>query len=180
MGTKPMKNSTMQLVFVAALVMFLTASLDAQQRIMPLNAGAAVSSVSNTYADSQTDTVLITREAGVTAMTFSAYWPDSVSVGVATLQRVVNGNICPLLVGDTLTAFLTYTGTEDVIDTPDKLASGNSATSTITMAPLAERYAVILVYETQNGGDNFNGTHLLTAKRAPTVKYTIQKTYGKH
>jgi hypothetical protein len=166
----------MKKFLIFTLTFLVSATLLSQQVRMPLSTGKATSVYSKTYANSQVDTVIIVREAGVTGLAFSAFWADSArlaATSAAVVKRLVNGNLCPAIGSDTLSLWSSSIMAEDTKDTPNVLADGNSKTGTITLAPLADAYVVIVSYLSTG-----NGTHLLTTKRSPAVTYIVQKQYG--
>jgi hypothetical protein len=64
--------------------------------------------------------------------------------------------------------------TDDGANTPYVLTDGNSALGTITLAPLAEQYVVILTYTATGQGTTKSGV-----TTTPTAKYAFIKSKGR-
>ena len=120
----------------------------------------------NTYADSQTDTVKWTRESGVNALAFGYYANDTVEVTTARVQRVVNGKPAQqgaITAGDTLTNLTALDQT-----TAANIALGITTLDAITLAPVADEYWVIVQYA--SSGNGVAGT---------ACRYEFIKSYAK-
>lgn len=121
--------------------------------------GKAVSKNSKTYAASQTDTVIYNREVGDVNLSFAVHTKDSSNFTNAVLRRVIDGVAAPAVAGDTLFS-------------SDSSASARSIVKTITLAPLADQYWIIVKYTANNGAIDQGTT-------TPTVVYEVNKGQGK-
>lgn len=117
--------------------------------------GYAYDMKSFTYANSQVDTLVINREAGVQAYGFSIHVKDSASITNAILFRTIRGKLQGVQAGDTVVSVM--------------LCRQDSAiTRSIVLAPLAEQYTIIVTF-----AGSANGV------TTPTVEYLVQKQYSK-
>lgn len=121
----------------------------------------------NSYANSQVDTVVWNREPSVSGAAFAAHFLDSVSVTNVILRRVVDGTLQPVLAGDTLISS-TFTSTTDGNAATQSFSNGVSKTVAITLAPLADTYVFIVTYAGSANG-------VTTA----TVNYEIIKQFAR-
>lgn len=138
-----------------------------QKKIVPDESRGA-EKLSATYANSQVDTVFITRTKGMSALAFACHFKDSVAFATsaaATVRRVVDGTLMPAIAGDTL-QFTSIASTTDGSASSTTFSDGTSYTRAITLAPLADQYIVILTYRS-----SLNGT------TTPTVIYEAIKQY---
>ena len=118
----------------------------------------AVARVDTTlFVNSQVDTISYVRPAGLEGFSFAPHWKDSVSVTNAIMRRVVNGEIRAAIAGDTLFGALASTSAD------------TSLLVTATLAPLAERYVVIVTY-----AGSANGV------TTPVVTYAFNQQIGDH
>ena len=145
--------------FVASVLVALSLAYAASgQKTIPLANGKSTSSVTNTFANSQVDTVRFTREAGLSGLAFAFYSAESLSVTNVICRRVVNGRAQSVIAGDTIVGAFAFAGaTADTM----KLA-------TVTLAPIPTEYWFIVTY-----AGSANGV------TAPTVKYYAECTYNK-
>jgi hypothetical protein len=138
------------------------------QQVLPLAQGVGVSKLVSTYANSQIDTVVITRESGVSAISFAVHAKDSVFFGTtaaAVVRRVVDGTLMPAITGDTL-QFTAIQSTTDGNTSTLAFGNGTSYTRALTLAPLADQYIVILKYHSSGNGVT-----------SPTIVYEAIKQY---
>lgn len=145
-----MKSTVVVLLVLIASVAF------GGQKTIPNSNGKATSSVTNSYANSQVDTVYWTREAGFSAASFGISVLDSVSITNIILRRIVNGVWIPVAAGDTLVSSLSSTTN-----------TGITRAYAVTLAPIAERYAFVVTYA---GSDN--GTSSATVKYIGNAQYS--------
>ena len=142
------------------------------QKGMPFSAGNSTSVLVTTFANSQIDTLIVTREAGVATYGFSAQWSDSVQLyvtGGIALKRVVNNTIAsyPSAV-DTLTNSGSFVSTTDGDPTSIAFANGASYCGAITITPLWDKLLIIVKYAASGNGVT-----------TPTVRYEVHKVYSK-
>ena len=123
---------------------------------LPFNENQAIVKNTKTYANSQVDTVVFTREAGLSGLAFGAHFKDSVSVTNVILRRVVDGAIQPVLAGDTL--YSSFASTVDGSAGNSSFLDGVGKTIAVTLAPLADQYLFIVTY-----AGSANGTTTPTA-----------------
>jgi hypothetical protein len=117
--------------------------------------------VSGTYANSQVDTVKFRLQGGEKTLGFGAYYADSVQVVEGIVRRVVNGTVCAVRAGDTLS----------VLSAASAIAGSQAATTyldTVTLDPTAEEYWVIITY-----AGTVQGT------TAPNLSYRLYRTFSK-
>jgi len=141
--------------YLALLVVFATVSFAGQKTIIT-SGNSSVAKVTNTYANSQVDTVIFTRQAGMSAFSFAIHAKDSVSITNVILRRVFNGVAQAVAAGDTIVSSAFTTTAAGV-----KLAS-------ITAAPLGEQYWAIVTY-----AGSANGV------TTPNVVYGLTASYSK-
>lgn len=162
-----MKKYLISMVAVLFVATFAFAGANGRQ-VLPLSQGVGVSKLSSTYANSQIDTVVITRESGVSAIAFAVHAKDSVffaTSAAAVVRRVVDGTLMPAITGDTL-QFTSISSTTDGNASSIAFGNGTSYTRAITLAPLADQYIVILKYHSSGNGVT-----------TPTVIYEAIKQY---
>ena len=125
---------------------------------------------STTYANSQLDTVIWDREAGVSGVSFFAHTKDSVRFSNdsgCVILRVINGTMLVKAAADTLnfsSKVSTIDGNSSTLNFQDGVVFGG----TPTYAPYADRIVFIVKY-----GVAGNGT------TSPTVVYRLNKIYAK-
>lgn len=162
-----MKKLALILVFIVSSVAF---SQGNQLILTQNNSWSPTSSVVSTYADSQIDTVVYLREAGVSAITFSAQYDDSVKFYVdsgCVVVRVFNGTAVPRVAGDTL-YFSNKAFTVDGDPTSETFSNGNAISGTPTFAPYADKYLFIIRYAADGNGTT-----------SPSVTYKVHKVYSR-
>lgn len=130
------------------------------QKSAPLQMSTGSTAVTATYANSQVDTVIVSRDNGLDAITFACHFKDSVSITRAVVRRVYDGQVAAVLAGDTLTNFTTYATTTD---------AGSSVGQSIPLTPLPDAWWVIVTYAGSNNGFTTN-----------TVKYEFLRKYNKN
>jgi len=137
-----MKRIIIALLLLSVLVVIALYAAGSKYTLSSGSNASVVRAASKAYADSRTDTVIITRDAALSALAFGCHWRDSVSVTLVTIKRLVNGvlmgsgagNTAPLL-GDTLVPYTSFATT---------IAA--SKTAAITLAPLCDQYMILIVY----------------------------------
>lgn len=117
----------------------------------------AISKAPKTYAISQVDTLIFNREPGLSGLAFTAKWKDSVSITSILLRRVVDGKASAFITTDSIMTLLPYLAT--TVDT--------TMLKTITLAPLADTYWVIVTYAGSAQGVT-----------TPTAVYQFEKQYA--
>lgn len=124
---------------------------------IPLRDGEPVTKTSKAYANSQVDTIRFGREAGLAAVAFAIHVKDSASFTSIQLRRVIDG---------VATGF----ATTDSLLTGAVIAPRGDTTfvRTITIAPLADEYWVIVSYTSSGNGVT-----------SPTAVYQIERQYNK-
>lgn len=139
---------------------------------MPHN-NDAVAVKTGTVAASQVDTVKFTASGNLQALSFNAYYVDSVSITSCKVYRVANGVIMTLFAGDTLTAFssfakngsgnpTSYVGSAVVVsDPPNSRAPGATLSR-----PCPDQFWFVVTYSTAVG-------------TSTTVTYKVIKTLTK-
>lgn len=124
-----------------------------------------------TYANSQTDTVVWVREAGVSGISFSANWTDSVKIASDSGCRVLRvvGNFATFTSGDTL-AFSAYSSTaNNGVAYSVWFAQGNALVKSVTITPYTDKILFIVKYAASGNASVSN----------PTVQYKVNKTYSR-
>lgn len=152
------KNTMWGLALVLILVLAVAEVWAASGKVSFGGSGAAVSKTTKTYANSQVDTLVFNREAGLATLAFTARWKDSVKLTSILLRRVVDGIASAQLTTDSIMTLLPYTAT----------TSDTTLLKAITLAPAADQYWVIVTYVSSGNGVT-----------TPTAVYEFQKTYGK-
>lgn len=122
------------------------------------NPNTAISKTTKAYATSQVDTLIFNRESGLSGLSFTAKWKDSVSITSILLRRIVDGKASAFITTDSIQTGLPYLAT--TVDT--------TMLKTITLAPLAEQYWVIVTYAASAQGVT-----------TPTAVYQFQKQYAR-
>ena len=150
---------SLNLVFVIALVVLALYVFTGAQVTVPLNAGLAVTKTSKTYTSGLVDTITFNREAGLSGLSFSIRTKDSSNITSIVLRRAFDGIIAPVVATDTLSAV-------------DSSATDRVIIKTITLAPLADQYKVIVTYNTDDGGINQGTT-------TPTAVYGFHRQYSR-
>lgn len=118
----------------------------------------AISKATKAYAISQVDTLIFNREPGLSGLAFTAKWKDSVSITSILLRRVVDGKASAFVAAtDSIMTLLPYLAT--TVDT--------TMLKTITLAPLADTYWVIVTYAGSAQGVT-----------TPTAVYQFEKQYA--
>lgn len=152
-----------------ALTIFSTIAYAASgQKSLPLSENLATSKVTNTYANSQVDTVIFTREAGLSGLAFAAHFKDSCSVTSVAVRRVVDGAFMAAVAADTLANFAAFVSIVDGAPTSTTFVNGKSVTATVTLAPQADQYLFIVTYAASANGFT-----------TPTVVYEAIKTFSR-
>lgn len=135
---------------LAALVMF---SLGAGAKKGMTN-NSPFGFLQTTYANSIVDTLTFPRPPGMTAMSFSANWFDSVSITRVVVRREVGGEWLAVQAGDTLTGFSPDSNFVAGINGSTANPSG-AMLNTVTLAPMPGVYVFIVTYaSTRNGVTN--------------------------
>jgi uncharacterized membrane protein len=143
------ERKTMKNVFVVLLVLVAATGFGAIKSLKSaVPSQAASQTATNTYADSQVDTVKLSRVAGLSALAFGVAIGDSVSITDVIVRRVIGGGTTAVAAGDTL--YSSYATT----------AAGKKLAA-VTLAPVAEEYWFIVTY-----AGSANGV------TSPTVTYT--------
>lgn len=120
-----------------------------------------------TFANSQVDTVHYKVTAGLTALSFSAHFKDSVSVTSVSYRRVTNGEPMAAIAADTLANFAAYVNT--AAGYRGTSANPSSArVNAVTLAPLPDEFWFIVTYASSGNGVT-NGK----------VRYEVIGTVGK-
>lgn len=122
-------------------------------------------SLTTTYKNSNADTLIFYRPAGMTAGSFAAHFSDSVSVSLVKVRRQVDGEWLALQTGDTLTAFTNFLDTTTVGILGTSANPSSAVVGTLTIAPLPEAYAFIVNYASSLNGVTNN-----------TVRYSVNWT----
>jgi hypothetical protein len=153
-----MKKSNIRAFLVALVgiaIMFM-----GTQITVNLNPGRSQTKSSGTYASAQVDTIKYTREAGLSGLSFEAHWKDSVNITNIVCRRVFDGVPNVVASADSLTT------------AADSSATAVSWIKTITLAPLAEQYWVIVTYATDAGALN-------QGVSTPNVVYGFERQYSR-
>lgn len=124
---------------------------------IPQNTGYALSTVTGTYANSQTDTVYFYRNRYLSTLSFGIYNADSVSITSIVVRRIINGNWTTVFAGDTLGTSITSTTTNN------KLYFVTLNTASL---PQCDLFAFVIVY-----AGSANGV------TTPNVTYLTNKTF---
>lgn len=141
------------LLLLVVVFIFLGAS---GQVTLTLNAGTSVTKSSKAYAASQVDTVRMSRDRAVAAMSFAVHFKDSVSITSAIVRRVYDGVAEAALTTDSLAAFTGFVST-----------AAASVGATITMAPLPDEYWIVVTYAGSAQGFT-----------TPTAVYEVNRQYN--
>lgn len=149
--------------YVIALLLLLaigvTVALAASGQVtFSTNPNTAISKTSKAYAASQVDTLIFNRESGLSGLSFTAKWKDSVKLTNILLRRIVDGKASAFVTTDSIMTNLPYTAT----------TNDTTLLKTITLAPLAEQYWVIVTYEATGNGVT-----------TPTAVYQFNKQYAR-
>lgn len=129
---------------------------------------ASVASASNTYANSQVDTVIWTRDGSVSAISFAAHFKDSVSVTSCVIRRIVHGTLMAAVAADTVANLQPFASTTDGSAGSTVFSDGKSVTGLVTLTPLADQYLFIVTY-----AGSANGV------TTPTVIYEVIKQFSR-
>jgi hypothetical protein len=157
-----------KVLFSILMIALLVSVVQAGTPTIPINKGAATSSVSSTYANSEADTITIYREPGLTALSFSAIWADSVKTGATIagkILRVFNADTMTFIGADTL-AFT------DKIKVKSGAIGGTITLSSATQ-PLPDIFIVIITYASSG-----NAVNVGTTATRPKVVYKVEKSYA--
>lgn len=154
-----MKQRKMFVFVLLALVAMVLMGASGKKNV-PLSSGTATTVLQTAYVSAQVDTLVVTREAGLSAASFGIYAADSINISKVILRRVVNGYPLAVQVGDTL------------MSAADSAASSYTALKAITLAPVCEQFWIIVTYNTDKNGIN-------QSKDANTVRYAINRQYAK-
>lgn len=119
--------------------------------------GLELTSKSKAYANSQVDTVIWTREGAAAAYAFAIHFKDSASVTSIQLRRVIDGVATGFATTDSLLTGALITPRAD-----------STIVRTITLAPLADQYWVIVTYTSSGNGVT-----------SPTAVYEVLKQFSK-
>lgn len=102
--------------------------------------------VTNTYANSQVDTVIYNCPAGLNALAFAMHFKDSASVTSCVIRRVVDGALMAAIASDTVAAMAAFASTVDGSSGSTTFSDGKSVTGAITLAPLCDTFLFIVTY----------------------------------
>jgi hypothetical protein len=140
--------------------------------------GLLSSNNTDSYAASNVDTVIWSREANVTAIAFGGHFSDSVSITNIVMRYVVDGTVVPVGVGDTLTPHgnaagtFTFVNTTNGAPTSTTYSHGSSLLCPITTATytslLPDQLLFIVTYAGSGQGVS-----------TPTVRWGVEKGYSK-
>lgn len=129
---------------------------------------ASVASATNTYANSQVDTVVWVRDGSVSAISFAAHFKDSASVTSCVIRRVVDGALMAAVTADTVANIQPFVSVVDGASGSTTYSNGKSVTGLVTLTPLADIYLFIVTY-----AGSANGV------TTPTVKYEVVKQFSR-
>lgn len=146
-------------LFSIALAVLVFAFLLLGAQVSLRGAGEVSSIATNTYANSQTDTVTYNFEGKETDLVFWARFRDSVKVTNAIIVRYFDGKPA-VHVGSTDTLWASTGFTATTADT--------TIFKALTEAPQPEQYKFIIRYTASGNGVT-----------TPTVKYGVVKVYSK-
>lgn len=120
------------------LILVVSVSYSAGTKVsVPFNDNLAFSKANGVIANSRVDTIVVPWNPSLAQQSLAVYFAeDSVSITNAIVRRVVNGVPMAVQVGDTLTAFTSFSAT----------TGASVRTATITTAPLCETYWIILTF----------------------------------
>jgi len=149
--------------YLVALFLVFSMASAGQKTIITSGLNTSMKASQTTYVNSQVDTVIFTRQAGVSAFSFVAHWKDSVKVDLAVLRRVFNGVVSAVIAGDSLIAS-TYTSTAN---------GGVTRVISATLQPLPEQYWVIVTYASTGNGVGGDGGS------SANVVYGVNASYAK-
>jgi hypothetical protein len=147
------------LLVIVGLVAFM-----GSQVTIPYKPGVSPSIVVKTFANSQVDTVVWSREAGVSGAVFATEFKDSVSVSYVKVDRGYNGVYLPLagtVARDSVVEFRNF------VNAPNKSNPDTVMAGTILLVPLADQFRFIVTYAASGNGTSNN-----------TVVYEIVKQYS--
>jgi hypothetical protein len=148
-----------------AILLMVVSVAQAKKLTIPIGSGKAISTVSGTYANSQTDTITIAREPGVTSLSLSITTSDCVQFGTTVagiIYRKIDDNIITAVSADSLYNLSNYTSTSNT----GASYAGNIVISSATLA-LPSYYVIFVKYAAAGNGVS-----------TPIVTYKTQKNYA--
>lgn len=163
-----------KLLFLLATFLVFSVSF-AGKYTLPADGNTKTEALSKTFANSQVDTIIITRDKALNALTFAAQWDDTVSLISIVVFRSYKTTRY-------MTGAVAATNAELTV-TADTLFSNHDANTTtviyantvsygrvfeIALSPLADQYYVVVTY-----GATGNATD------GKVVHYGALKQYGK-
>lgn len=110
----------------------------------------------STYANSEVDTIIITRDPSCPSMGFSLFYYDSVKIDYVRCYRVVNGVYQALRVGDTLYSNAAGTTVTWIPTLANTAAPQNVISYALTLSPYCDQYAIEIGYNSSNNGVGTN------------------------
>lgn len=163
-----MKKIFLTVIATFAITYFADAGANGRLNL-PVNAGSPTSSIVSTFAKNQQDTVVWTREAGVSAISFMIHCKDSVRFANdsgCVILRVVDGT-AQKIAGDTLNLSSKISVVDGNASTLS-FADGVVYTFTPTFSPYSDHIVFIVKYGIAGCGTT-----------TPTVRYQVNKVYAK-
>jgi len=137
------------------------------KKTIPLALDISPGKVTNTFANSQVDTVIFNREASLSSLAFAMHGKDSFQVLTIKVRRVVDGALMAQVASDTLDRAV-FTSTTDGSAGSTTFSDGSSATATVTLTPLCDQFLFIVTYASSGNGVT-----------TPTVVYEAVKQYSR-
>jgi hypothetical protein len=155
----------MKTKYLVLLSVFIVMVFTAGTKYMPVQPDRATTKVTNTYASAQVDTIIVTREYGISSLSFGISFLDSSNVLNIVARRMYNGYLVAGVTADTLLAS----------PGDSSATSGRSLAKTVTIngstTPLPDSWYFIVKYQTNSGNINQGTT-------TPTATYILNKIYN--
>lgn len=121
------------------------------RKTIPLTLDSRTGKVTNTYANSQIDTVIYNPPAGLSGLTFAMHGKDSLVVLTIKVRRVFDGAVMAQIAADTLDRAI-YTWTTNGNPGSGSFNDGGSAGASVTLTPHPDQYLFIVTYATTLNG----------------------------
>jgi hypothetical protein len=148
------------LLVVLLMLVSLTLAFSAGNTKYFTRTAAPTSTVTVTYANSQSDTLVWSRELGVSGISFNAHFKDSCSITRVRVVRIIDGEQVAMVAGDTLTAFSAFVSAANVANPSVSVAAN------VTVDPFPDTYWFIVTYAASAQGVT-----------NPTVVYELGRRY---
>lgn len=121
------------------------------KKTLPLVVDFRTSKVTNSFANSQVDTVIYNAPAGLSGLAFAVHAKDSLQVLTIKVRRVIDGALMAQVAADTLDRAV-FTLTTDGSAGSSTFSDGASASAAITLAPLCDQFLFIVTYASSGNG----------------------------